>query len=399
MGRSKRLYTVGDYWLATRQESPFYQICWYDAEARTARHRSSGCRDLEDAKAVLHRFVDEERAKGKQAPEEALAVPLLMLYWEERGRRAIGSAQIASSLRQFIAFLKQDAATIGVTVAGLTKDVFTRFISWRSGPHEYRLTWQGKEYCHVSPGVKGESIKRNLEDVRAALNHHEAHGRLAIAPKVRSVDDDTRSPPRDVTLSLKQLGAIVGYALSDLDALRWILAMVATGARPDAVLRWIPAAQMKRDLFDTHPAGAPQTKKRNAVVPVIDGFRPWLDAWAAYPHPMVRSRKRWWRTMRAALCLPANIVPKTIRHTIATELRAMGVPQSDVEGLLGHLMSNRTTAVYAKYDPTRLSAAKQALGTIWGTVWAEALSWLADHLRTSNEFGKVIILARETQKC
>jgi hypothetical protein len=109
----------------------------------------------------------------------------------------------------------------------------------------------------------------------------------------------------------------------------------------------------------------------------------------------VGSRKTWWRTMRDALDLPVNIVPKTIRHTVATELRAMGVPQLDVEGLLGHLMSNRITAVYAKYDPERLSSAKQALSVIWQRVWAEAFLWLADHLRTTDDNGKVIVAARE----
>jgi integrase len=399
MGREKRLYTVGDYWLDTRPESPFYQIRWYDPQARTARHRSTGRRDLADAKAELHKFVEAERARGKQAPEEAPAVPLLMLYWDERGRKAIGSAQIASSLRQFIAFLRQDRVTIGVTVAGLTPDVFKRFIAWRLNPHNYELTWLGREYRHSSPGVKGESVKRNLEDVRAALNHHADAGRLAFAPKVRSVEPSMRSPPRDVSLSYEQLGAMVGYALNDLGALRWLLGMIATGARPDAVLRWRPKEQMKRELFDTHPIGAPVTKKRNAVVPVIPEFRPWLDAWAEYPHPPVLSRKRWWRTMRRVLELPANAVPKTIRHSIATELRAMGVPQSDVEGLLGHLMSNRITAVYAKYDPARLSLAKQALSLIWARIWGEALAWLADHYRTTDKFGGVIVVARERQKC
>jgi integrase len=244
--------------------------------------------------------------------------------------------------------------------------------------------------------VSFESISRNLDDVRAGLNHHVNEGRLLFAPKVPGVETAKRSPPRDITLTYPQLGAIVGYALNDLEVLRWILGMIATAARPDAVLRWQPDKQLKpRDLFDTHPHGFPTTKKRNAVVPVIPEFRPWLRAWASAPHPVASSRKTWWRTMRDALGLPAEIVPKTIRHTLATELRAMGVPQLDVEGLLGHLMSNRITAVYAKYDPERLSAAKQALSVIWRRIWAEALLWLADHLRTTNASGKVLVMQRE----
>jgi integrase len=323
-----------------------------------------------------------------------------MLYWDEHGKKAINAAQIASSLRQFIAFLRQDKATIGVTVQALTPDVFRRFTRWRLEPHSYEIAWLGKNYAHSSDGVSGETISRNLDDVRSALNHHVGEGRLNFAPKVPGVPSDMRSPARDVQLTYEQLGAIVGYAWEDREALRWIVGMLATAARPDAVLRWDVRRQWTTpSLFNTHPHGAPLTKKRNAVVPVIPPFRRWLKEMRDDPHQIVKSRKTWWRTMREALDLPEEIVPKTIRHTIATNLRAGGVPQLDVEGLLGHLMSNRVTAVYAKYDPTRLAAAKQGLEEIWRRGWQEARKWRADHLRTTNAKGKVIIVAREREKC
>lgn len=400
MGRAKRVYVVGEYWLGKREESPRWQIFWYDADTRTTRHRSTGCESLDDAKAALHRFDEEQRAKGRQDIDEARAVPLLRLYWDEHGRKAINHAQIASSLRQFVAFLKQDKATIGVTVQALTPDVFRRFTRWRMGPHSYEIAWQGKDYAHTSPGVSGEAVSRNLDDVRAALNHHVNEGRLIFAPKVPGVASDKRSPPRDVTLSYQQMGAIFGYAWGDREALDWLVGMLATAARPDAVLRWKPAAQWKGGpLFDTHPHGAPRTKKRNAVVPVINPFYRWLRDWKKRAPKITRSRKTWWRTMREALDLPADIVPKTIRHTIATQLRAKGVPQLDVEGLLGHLMSNRITAVYAKYDPTQLAAAKQGLEEIWCDIWREARNWRANHLRTTSPKGKVIVVVREAKEC
>jgi integrase len=225
--------------------------------------------------------------------------------------------------------------------------------------------------------------------------------RLPFAPHVPNVPTNLRSPPRDHTLSYQQLGAIIGYALNDLDALRWVLGMLATGARPDATLAWNVAEQYKRRdkrLFDTHPHGWVTSKKRNAIVPVIEPFHAWLEAWGECPHKPAKSRKRWWRNMRSNLGLGAEIVPKVIRHTVATELRAMGVPQSDVEGLLGHQMSNRTTAVYAKYDPARLKAAKQGLSLIWQRAWAEAFNWLAEHYRDTDQFGGIIIVDRNDEK-
>lgn len=402
MGR-KRLYQVGPFWLDKRADgrSPYWQICWYDERARTTRGLSTGCESLEEAKDAIHAHAEEERSKGYQQTEEALILSQLRLYWLEHGSRRINSSIIRSSLRIFTGFLMQDKIGPAAKVADLTPAVMQRFIRWRSGPHSYDVEWTGERHAAESPGVGGETIQRNLADLKAALNHAVRNQRIAYAPAISNVALEMRSPPRDVTLSTTQLGAIVAYTAYDLPMLRWVLGMLATGCRPDAVLRWNVAEQWKHRsaTFDTHPHGAPRTRKRNASVPVIDEFRPWLEAWADYPHQPVRSRKTAWRKIRAALGLQANIVPKVIRHTVATELRARGVPQSDVEGLLGHQMSNRVTAVYAKYDPNRLAAAKQALSALWQEVCAEANKWFADHYRTTTAKGEAIVVAKAEQKC
>lgn len=403
MGREPE-YTVGDYWLARRPDgrSPYWQIRWYDPAAKTTRSISTGRERLEDAKDAIHAYVEAERSKGPQEPDEALVVAILKRFWDERVVPKVkNKVPFSTSYRAFMGFLMQDRIGIGAVVADLKAPVWQRFIDWRMNPHSYTASWAGKERTVDSKGVRGESVQRNLADIQAALEHAVRNNRLPFAPHVANIEPEDRSPPRDITLSMKDLGAIVGYALNDLGPLRWILAMLATGARPDAMLALDPARQYNagKRLLDTQPPDWPRTKKRNAVVPVIEEFHPWLEAWAAHPHKLVKSRKRWWRNMRAALRLDAEIIPKVIRHTVATELRAMGVPQLDVEGLLGHQMSNRTTAVYAKYDPARLLAAKQGLSVIWGRVWAEALIWLSEHSRNTTQKGRVIILAREAAKC
>jgi integrase len=296
-----------------------------------------------------------------------------------------------------MAFLDQDAVGMGAAVADLKADVFERFTHWRTKPHKYEIEWQGKVFAHASSGVSGEAVQRNLDDVRAALNY--AVGKqLPWAPKVPAVASELRSPPRDVTLTIDQLGTIVAYACYDIEALRWVLGMVATAARPDAVLKWNVAKQWKGEPnLDTHPFGEPKTKKRNAVVPLIPEFVPWLEAWKAHPHKPVRSRKRWWRTMRAALDLPANIVPKTIRHTIATQLRARGVPMDEISGLLGHTGEHRITAGYAKYDPSRLPHAKQQLSAVWNEVCASAKKWHTNHFRITPVRNQPIEVARKLE--
>jgi integrase len=397
--REQRLYTVGRFWLAERQQSPFLQIRWYDERAKVTRSKSTGCRTLDDAiQAILAHHADDI-AKSRQEPDEASVASAIIQYWREHGRTRINSGATANSLRVFLAFMEQDEVTIGATIADMKPEVFRRFGRWRMQPHSYEIDWQEVTYRHNSKGVSGEAVQRNLDDVRAALHHAVSEGRVPYAPKVPAVALEDRSPPRDVRLTMGQLGAIVGYAAYDIEALRWVLGMIATACRPDAVLRWNVAAQWKErgPVFDTHPLKAPRTKKRNAVVPVIDEFRPWLEAWADCPHKPVASRKRWWRTMRAALSLPDDIVPKTIRHTIATELRARGISLTDIAGLLGHSSESRITQVYAKYDPARLPHVKQALSAIWQEVCAEASKWLTNHFRVSPVRGTPISVVRKPE--
>jgi integrase len=393
----KRLFTVGPFWLASREQSPFLQIRWYDERAKVTRGKSTRRRTLDDAIPVILAHHEQWRAKQRQEPEEALTVAILLQFWSERGKTRRNAATVASSLRIFISFLDQDVGC-GVVVSQLSKDLFERFIAWRLKPHKYEIEWQGKEYAHASSsGVSGEAIQRNLDDVRAALNY--AVGKqLQWAPKVPAVDAELRSPPRDVTLTIEQLGSIVAYAHYDIEALRWVLGLIATAARPDAALKWNIAKQWQGEPnFDTHPHGDLKTKKRNAVVPLIPEFRPWLEAWSACPHKIVGSRKRWWRTMRAALGLPENVVPKTIRHTVATQLRSRGVPMDEISGLLGHVGEHRITAGYAKYDPNRLPHAKQQLSAIWQEVFASANKWFTNQFRVSPSYGQPIMVARKLE--
>lgn len=399
MRRRKPVYQVGDYWLDQRAESPFWQIRWYDAAARVTRNKSTAEIDLEAAKDVLHAFVEARRAQEPQDPLDAKVVTQLITYWQEKGSKAHSCGQIASSIRLFMAFLMQDRVTGEATVAQLKGDVFTRFQQWRFGPHTWDIAWGAQTIRGESEGVSGEAVQRNLDDIRAALNWQVKQGRLPYAPKVPPVDSDKRSPPRDTVLTIDQLGAMLGYALSDLPLLFFIVDQIASVARPDAVLKWRVAAQDRGELFDTHPKGAPRTKKRNPVIPVAQFWREWLDVrhkGRASDGRPIASMKRRWRTMRAALGLPAEVVPKTIRHTMASQLRWRGVPADQISGILGHSFDNRTSGRYAKYDPAYLQQARQTIDAIWLEAMFASRSWFANHQRiTGTRRGVTTIAPRE----
>lgn len=400
MGRETSPYVVGDWWLDKRRDgkSPdVWQIATYDAQARTVVYRSTRRKGLDDAKAIIHAHVESERAKGPQSADEAKVLPLLFLYWNEHGKGVVSPAQIASSIRAFMGFVMQDEATPDLTVADLSPALFERFRVWRMGPHRYSVPWGGKTFNHSSAaGVRGETVSRNLDDIRAALTFNAKHSRLSYVPVVPQVAEEHRSEPKDVVLTNKQLGAIVGYARSDVEMLQFVLLQLATAVRPEAASVFDPAKQWNPDtgLINLHPTGWRLTKKRNPVVPVIVPFKPFLTAWAERGAKPVKSRKTAWRTLRAALELPANIEAKTIRHTVATRLRTAGVPGEEIETLLGHRVMKKTTLVYAKYDPKYLAKACRALAKVFSEIMAEADKWDAVHLRSIGNRGKTVILAK-----
>jgi integrase len=399
-------YRIGDYWLAKRRDgkSPdIWQIARYSTASRSVVYRSTKRRDVEGAKAVLRAYEAAERSKRLQDNEHAELAPHLFNYLREQGPDVIRLDTTKSSFRAIIGFLQQDEAGLGVTVAEVNKVLLTRFRRWRMGPHEWAVEWSGKVYRHKSSGVSGEAVQRNLEDLRAALNHAEAAGRI-VAPKIASVDRKLRAAPSDLVLTPKELGALAGYAREDVGAWREICLMLATACRPGIALAFDPAAQWHGDIIDLQPAGKQVTDKRNAVVPVIEPLRPVLQDWLDNPHPKVKMRRRWWATAKRALGLPVGVEGYTIRHTVATWLDQEGVPGAELSAIAGHLPSHRglsrtTSRHYLHFDPRNCPKATRALTKLFNMVQREADKWSADHRRTIPVRGKPIMVAKAGAQC
>ncbi len=387
MPREDSPYIVGDYWLDKRRDgkSPnIWQIA--RAESRSIIYRSTKRSELEDAKPVIHAYVALAMAKGKQEEEDAAVLPLLRVYWDEHGKHVVSPDQIASSIRQFTGFLMQDEVGVNVVVADLTPNLFTRFRKWKMGPHDYSVPWEGKIYSQTSKGVKGESVQRYLDDIRAGLLHHVNNRRLKSVPKIDSVPDEYRSDPKDRVLSWKELGAIFGYARHDVGFYQELCLILATTVRPEAARAFDPAEQYNGKLIDLQPPAWRKTKKRNPVLPVIPPFKPVLASWVKVG---VKARRSRFNTMRRLLGLGPEVEAKTIRHTVSTMLRAdPKVPYEKIEELLGHRVMKKTTAGYAKYDPAYMVVLTKPLTKIYDRVMAEADKWCADHLLTMPKRGQ-----------
>lgn len=390
-------YRDGEFWLDKRRDgkSPdIWQIAHYSPKSRSVVYRSTRCRSLGDAKPVLHAFAAAQRSKSRhQSVEDAQIIPHLLNYIREHGEDVMRLDTIKSSARAWIGFLMQDELGTGATVADIDKLMLARFRRWRMGPHKWAVPFGGKVFHHQSPGVSAEAVQRNLEDLRAAMNHAEAAQRF-IAPKIPMLPATMRAEPRSIVLSIDQIGAIWGYARADWPVWREISLQIATGCRPGVAMAFNPAQQWRDGIIDLQPRDKARSNKRNAIVPAVAPLLPILEGWKLLPHAPVSSRKTWWRRAKAVLGLPDEIVAYTIRHTVLTHLENEGVPRGQIEAAAGHAPRGTTARHYLHYDPRNAPKLEAALTKLFEEAWQAADQWCADHSRTIPVRGKPIAIEK-----
>jgi len=333
---------IGDYWLSQRPNSPIWCRTWFDIASRQTSRSSLGTDDLAAARIALAKWVTIHGHRAAQQPRDVLMGDVFARYYEKHGRHTAGAGVQRRNL-----FVALERIQEGATVAEFTLDAQHTFVR--------RMETDGYQ-----PGT----TKRVLGVVKAAVQWAWKNGELERPIPFLTVQE---GPPRERVLEVAEISAV--WDAAGPEHLRmFILLLLGTAGRPAAVLELTrEQCDLDRGLIDLNPPGRVQTKKRRPVVPMPDFLRPWIEQ--APPGPLVRFRgagvikvAKTWRDARSAAGLDEAVVPYTIRHTIATELRARGVPELELAGLLGHAMPNfRTTGRYAKYAPTHLSAARAAI--------------------------------------
>jgi hypothetical protein len=114
------------------------------------------------------------------------------------------------------------------TIEDMKPEVFRRFMRWRMKPHSYEIEWIGVVTL-TRPRASAERPSSATWTMCGPRSITRSEGRCPTRQRCRQCPG-ARSPPRDVRLTMEQLGAIVGYAAYDIEALRWILGMIATAA-------------------------------------------------------------------------------------------------------------------------------------------------------------------------
>ena len=304
-------------------------------------------------------------ANAEMRDERAQETPLetvLIRYYQQHGMRLRAAETIRYCLIRWSDFFK------GALVSEVTPTRQEAFV------------------VHMKDeGLSDAYIRMILAYGKAAINRAVRKGEILAAPFI----DLSLAPdgePRERILAKDEMAALLTAAEEPYLRLYMLLA-IGTAARPEAILELTSfQCDTKRRLIRLNPPGRKQTKKRRPTIPMCDFLLSVLQR--VPPGCLITYQNRPLKGIKAAFLrardragLDRAVVPYTLRHTVASEMRARGVPVWEVAGFLGHTSGYKTTERYAKFGPDHLSDAVRALDTYFTDLKAAArYSWLSDHV-------------------
>lgn len=333
----EKQFRIGRYRLK-RLGTKWY-IYWYDASQGKTRRRSTGETDFRVAQQRLAEFsVLNEQVRDRK-PADMPVSTVLVRYYEMHAKGLRSEETTRYALRKWADFFS------GCSVADLTPAKQQQFVA----------ALKAKKY-------KNDYINRILTAGRAALNRSFQNQEIESVPFIKLLPS---GQPRERILTMQESSALFDNA-REPHLMMYLMIAFNTLARPEAILDLTPfQVDFDARLISLNPEGREQTKKHRPTLPITSTLLPWLrqrDA-SYYVHwhgRKIKSLKTAWRNLRDRAGLSHDVVPYTIRHTMATELRKRGVPPWEVSGFLGH-RTERTTERYAKYAPDYLGHAVDAI--------------------------------------
>ena len=376
MSRNASAFRIGDYFLGKRGNSDQWCACWFDPRSRQTKRHSLGTSDLRTAKIELARFVTRHGEIRDVRPVDVTVAQLLDRYYARHGEKLSTAHDVRRHCRRLLEHFGD------ATVADLAPGAVEAFVAARR-----------------AAGRRNRDTDRVLDTLRSALSHACKAGELASVPTIATVPAEEF----ERRLLAKEEIAALWHAAREPHLRMFLAILLNTGARPNAILALTRfQVDLERRLVNLQPKGRAETAKRNPVLPITDALLPWLrnatgDHLVSWRGKRLDSIKSVWRRARARAGLPQDVSPYSIRHTLATELRARGVPEWECAGWLGHSTPYRTTEIYAKYRPDYLSQARAAIDA-WmkeiGALLEQRPGQIETPVRVTNVLGP---MARSTQ--
>ncbi len=342
--RRKHEHQLGDFWLGKRSGSTSWYIMWADRRTGRVERLSTGTDNLEQAQRKLADHFLTKQELHHETPSDVTLVAVLRHYYDQHGQNVRSRDEINRTIGYMEAFWPNEA------VSQITIQEQERFVA------------------HMrARGLATGTIKRMAGVLGAALRRAYDTNQLATVPAVLKQSYFGPDAVRQRVLSLEEMKALWDAKMPDHLRVFLVLA-INTVARPEALLELRRGQiDVERRLLHLNPPGRTQTKKYRPTLPISNTLLPWLSLerdyqvqWKKDQARPIDSIKTSWRKLRAESGLDRAVVPYTIRHTIATELRRRGVPEWECQGFMGH-RSGGITERYAKFQPDHLGAAVRAI--------------------------------------
>jgi integrase len=332
---------------------------------RDGEHQEStgyGADDRRGAERALAAYLTRKHlaqaVKGARHPSQTPVADVLALYARDIAPRHARPRETAQRIRQLLGFFGEK------TLAEINGRICREYGAQRS---------------------TDAAARRELEDLRAAINHHRREG---LCSEIVEIVLPQERPPRERWLTRAEAARLVWSAWryrelqhgkatgrrSRRHVAKFILLSLYTGTRAAAVCGaafqpmpgrgWI---DLDRGIFYRRPTGRRETKKRQPAIPlpheILTHLRRWKRRGQRFAvewnrQPVKSIDKAFAHTVRDA-GLGADVTPHTLRHTAATWLMQAGTDLWEAAGYLGmtvEMLHER----YGHHHPDHLSGAKNA---------------------------------------
>ena len=348
---------------------------------RPARHDKTG----HHAAIWIIRDGNHQQSTGCPAYDVSGAERALGLYITNKHVRAAGASKRDPGqipIADILAIYLRDV----VSRHSRPKETKSRIKALDSFFGDKLLSYVTGETCraYVAQRSTDAAARRELEDLRAAINHHRREG---LCDKIVEVVLPSERPHRQRWLTRSEAARLIRSAWryrevqkgkqtdrrSRQHVARFILVALYTGTRASAVCGaalqatvghgWV---DLERGVFYRRPAGQRETKKRQPTIPLPDRLLAHMRRWKRSGHRFavewngetVQNIKKAFANVAADAGL-GDVTPHVLRHTAATWLMQAGTDMWEAAGYLGmtvEILSQR----YGHHHPDHLAGAKRA---------------------------------------
>ena len=321
---------------------------------RTGRPRE----DREGADRALAEYIaakyEVPRERGRH-PSEILVLDVLNIYLADKAKDHARPEETKQRVLTLADFWQT------YTLADVNGDRCREYVARRVGQ-----PWKSSKpdrTGHPARLVTKGAARRELEDLRSAINHHRKEG---LCSEIVSVALPEKAAPRDVWLTRSEAARLIRAAWLAKQVMRdkvtqrevgkhiarFILVGLYTGTRHAAICgaTFHPAigrghVDLDRGVFYRRAQGARQTKKRQPPVRLPDRLLAHLRRWqrlgmathaiVEWNGEPVRSVRKGFAAAVKGARLDQQVTPHVLRHTAATWAMQNGADLWQAAGFLG----------------------------------------------------------------